>query len=61
MGSPPLRNDVAERWVGSVRRDLLDHVIPLNKRHRRRLLPESIRYAGGSTFRKSQMRSVVVD
>jgi len=52
MGSQPLRtafrspwqNGVAERWVGSVRRDLLDHVIPLNERHLRRLLAEYIRY-----------------
>jgi hypothetical protein len=52
MGCQPLRtafrspwqNGVAERWVGSVRRDLLDHVIPLNARHLRRLLNEYIRY-----------------
>ncbi len=37
-------NGVAERWVGSVRRDLLDHVIVLNQRHLRRLLKEYIRY-----------------
>jgi transposase InsO family protein len=44
MGCQPLRtafcspwqNGVAERWVGSVRRDRLDHVIPLNERHLRR-------------------------
>jgi hypothetical protein len=35
---------VAERWVGSVRRDLLDHVIPRSERHLRRLLAEYIRY-----------------
>ena len=41
MGSEPVRtafrspwqNGVAERWVGSCRRDLLDHEIILNKRH----------------------------
>ena len=40
MGSEPTRtafrspwqNGVAERWVGSCRRDLLDHVIILNER-----------------------------
>ena len=40
----PWQNGVAERWVGSVRRDLLDHVIVLNQRHLRRLLKEYVRY-----------------
>ena len=40
----PWQNGVAERWVGSVRRDLLDHVIVLNQRHLRRLLKDYIRY-----------------
>lgn len=40
----PWQNGIAERWVGSVRRDLLDHVIVLNQRHLRRLLKEYVRY-----------------
>ncbi len=52
LGSNPIRtsfkspwqNGVAERWVGSCRRDLLDHVIPFNERHLKRLLAEYIRY-----------------
>lgn len=40
----PWQNGIAERWVGSVRRDLLDHVIVLNRRHLRRLLKEYVRY-----------------
>jgi transposase InsO family protein len=36
----PWQNGVAERWVGSCRRDLLDHVIALNERHLKRLLSE---------------------
>ena len=52
MGSQPIRtayrslwqNGIAERWVGSIRRELLDHVIVLNRRHLRRLLNEYIRY-----------------
>jgi len=40
----PWQNGVAERWVGSCRRDLLDHVIVLNERHLKRLLSEYMRY-----------------
>jgi putative transposase len=52
MGSKPKRtsfrspwqNGVAERWVESCRRDLLDHIIVLNERHLKRLLREYVRY-----------------
>jgi putative transposase len=52
LGSKPVRtafrspwqNGVAERWVGSCRRDLLDHVIILSERHLKRLMAEYIRY-----------------
>lgn len=40
----PWQNGVAERWVASCRRDLLDHVIPLNEQHLKRLLSEYVRY-----------------
>jgi putative transposase len=40
----PWQNGVAERWVGSVRRDLLDHVFILNELHLRRLLRDYVRY-----------------
>ena len=40
----PWQNGVAERWVGSCRRDLLDHVIALNDRHLKRLLADYVRY-----------------
>jgi putative transposase len=40
----PWQNGVAERWVGSCRRDLLDHVIALNEPHRRRLLAQYVSY-----------------
>ena len=40
----PWQNGVAERWVESCRRDLLEHVIPVNERHLKRLLAEYIRY-----------------
>src|ERR1039458_1821283 len=40
----PWQNGVAERWVESCRRDLLDHVIVVNERHLKRLLSEYVRY-----------------
>jgi putative transposase len=45
----PWQNGIAERWVGSCRRDLLDHVIPLNEKHLKRLLSEYIRYLSRKT------------
>lgn len=35
---------MAERWVGSVRRELLDHVVVFNERHLKRMLREYVRY-----------------
>ena len=51
MGSKPTRtafrspwqNGVAERWIGSCRRDLLDHVIVRDERHLKRLLSDYLR------------------
>jgi putative transposase len=40
----PWQNGVAERWVGSCRRELLDHVITLNERHLKRLLSDYVSY-----------------
>jgi len=40
----PWQNGVAEGWVGSVRRKMFDHVIPLNERHLRRLGREYLAY-----------------
>ncbi len=39
----PWQNGVAERWVGSCRRDLMDH-IAVDERHLKRRLSEYIRY-----------------
>jgi hypothetical protein len=52
MGSEPTRtafrspwqNGVAECWVGSCRRDLLDHVIIVNERHLKRLMSSYLLY-----------------
>jgi putative transposase len=40
----PWQNGVAERWIESCRRDLLDHIIAVNERHVKRLLSEYVRY-----------------
>ncbi len=40
----PWQNGIAERWVGSARRELLDHVIVFNERHLRRLLRDYVAY-----------------
>jgi len=40
----PWQNGIAERWIGSVRREVLDHVIPLNEQHLRRLGRDYLAY-----------------
>ncbi|WP_343422603.1 integrase core domain-containing protein [Candidatus Flexifilum breve] len=40
----PKANAVCERFVGSVRRECLDHLIILNERHLRRLIKEYVAY-----------------
>lgn len=40
----PWQNGVAERWVGSCRREILDHVIVFNEDHLRRLLRDYVSY-----------------
>jgi putative transposase len=40
----PWQNGVAERWIGSCRRDLLDQIIAMNERHLKRLLSDYVRY-----------------
>jgi hypothetical protein len=40
----PWQNGVVERWVGTCRRELLDHVIVLNEEHLGRLLRQFLAY-----------------
>ena len=40
----PWQNGIAERWVGSVRRELLDHAVVFNEHHLRRLVGEYVVY-----------------
>jgi putative transposase len=40
----PWQNPYCERVIGSIRRDLFDHVIVLNERHLKRLLAEYVNY-----------------
>jgi transposase InsO family protein len=40
----PWQNGTAERWIGSCKRELIDHVIVLNEEHLRRLLRDYVHY-----------------
>jgi putative transposase len=40
----PWQNGIAERWIESCRRDLLDHIIAVDERHLKRSLSEYVSY-----------------
>ena len=40
----PWQNGTAERWIGSCRREILDHIIPVNEEHLRRLIRDYLCY-----------------
>ena len=40
----PWQNGTAERWIGSCRREFLDHMIPVNEEHLRHLIRDYVRY-----------------
>jgi len=44
----PLSNAVAERWIGTVRRELLDHLLVFGQRHLERVLVEFIIHYNGA-------------
>ena len=39
-----MANGLAERWIGSCRREILDHVIAWNEEHLRRILRDYVKY-----------------
>jgi len=43
----PRANAVAERVIGTLRRECLDHVIPLDEHHLERILAEYVAYYNG--------------
>ena len=40
----PWQNGIAERWIGSCRREILNHIIPLNEEHLRRVMRDYVHY-----------------
>jgi putative transposase len=40
----PWQNGKAERWIGSCRREILDHIIALNEEHLRRCVRDHVNY-----------------
>ena len=50
-----LANPYAERLIGSIRRECLDHVIILNERHLRRVLSSYLQYHGQRTSRSTRI------
>jgi len=40
----PWQNGIAERWVGGCRREMRDHIIPINEKHLRRLVGDYVAY-----------------
>jgi hypothetical protein len=50
---PPWQNGTAERWIGSCRREILDHIIPVNEEHLRRLIRDYVCYYQGDRVHDS--------
>ena len=40
----PWQNGTDERWIGSCRREIVDHIIPVNEEHLRRVIREYVCY-----------------
>lgn len=57
----PWQNGIAERWIGSCRREILDHVIALNERHLQRLIRDYVNYHHKTGFRIHLIRTHRID
>ena len=57
----PWQNGIAERWIGSCRREILDHVIPLNERHLRRLVRDYVNYHHDDRLHDSLDKDAPID
>ena len=49
----PWQNGVAERLIGSIRRECVDHIVALGEEHLRRILQYYARYYNGSRTHRS--------
>src|SRR6266699_2793906 len=49
----PWQNGIAERWIGSCRREMTDHVIPLDEQHLKRLAADYLAHYHADRTHKS--------
>ena len=56
----PWQNGIAARWVGSCRREILNHVIALNEQHLRRLIRDYVKYHHEDRTHDSRASGVLV-
>ena len=54
----PWQNGISERWVGSCRREMLNHIIALNERHLHRLIRDYVSYRTASTTLWKRIRRI---
>jgi putative transposase len=57
----PWQNGTAEHWVGSCRREILNHVIALSEHHLRRLIRDYVNYYHDDRIHDSLDRTRRID
>ena len=57
----PWQNGTAERWIGSCRREILDHIIPVNEEHLRRVIREYVCYHQEDRVHDSLSKDTPID